>query len=63
VKDLRRAMRFLGNVEREYPDDPRVQGLHGVIDRLDYRIGPVHREFGLPTVVRGPVYDASTDSQ
>ncbi len=62
VKDLRRAMRFLGAVEREYAGDPRVHGLHQLIDRLDYRIGPVHREFGLPSAVRRTVYDASKNS-
>jgi tetratricopeptide (TPR) repeat protein len=60
-RELRRAMRFLEAVQREFPDHPNVQGLHRVIQRLDYKIGPVRRHLGIPQSLGRALYNASLD--
>ena len=56
---LRKAMRYLEDVEREFPDDGTVLGLRRVIEHLDHRIGPVRRDLGLPRGLGRTLYNAS----
>ena len=58
---LRKAMRYLEAVEREFPEDGTVLGLRRVIERLDHRIGPVRRDLGLPRLLGRSLYNASLD--
>jgi len=60
-RDLRKAMRFVESVRREFPEDEDIENLNQVIQRLDYRIGPVRRELGIPRGLSRGVYNASLD--
>jgi tetratricopeptide (TPR) repeat protein len=60
-RDLRKAMRFLDTLRREFPDDEDVKSLDRVIQRLDYKHGPVRRELGIPRGLSRRAYNASLD--
>jgi len=61
ARDLRKAMRFLDSVRREFPDDEDIENLGKVMQRLDYRIGPVRRERGIPRSLSRRIFNASLD--
>jgi tetratricopeptide (TPR) repeat protein len=61
AKDLRKAMRMLDAVAREWPEDAQVLRLEQAIERLDHRLGPVRREFGIPRSLGRRLYQASLD--
>ena len=46
--DLQKAMRHLSSIRGLRPADGSEQRLEAWIDRVDRRIGPVRREFGIP---------------
>lgn len=58
ARDLRKAMDYLAAVAPSRPEEDAVLRLESWIDRIDRRIGPVRRDFGLPRGLRRG-FDAS----
>ena len=60
-RDLRRALHLLDTLRRSVPGDEQVALLELAIEQLDYRLGPVRRDFGLPRALGRKLYHANFD--